>query len=75
MATTHLAVACAHIPESVRQELASLHNRRDTAAGGKRFWADACRRMGMTEGVYGIRLGPAASTSSHGNNKAARRPA
>ena len=54
MATTHLATACLCISEQTRGELSILHKRKDTAAGGKAFWADACRRMGMTEDDDGI---------------------
>jgi len=56
MATTHLATSCLCIPGSARHELEILHKRRDTAAGGKTFWAEACRKMGMTEDDDGIRF-------------------
>jgi len=56
MATTHLAIACLCIPEQTRQELMILHKRRDTASGGKIFWANACISMGMTEDDDGIRF-------------------
>ena len=49
MATTHLAISCLCFSERMRQELSILHQRKDTAAGGKVYWADACRRMGMVD--------------------------
>lgn len=54
MATTHLSNACTFLPIVIREQLILLHQRRDTAAGGKHFWAEACRSMGLVEGENGL---------------------
>ena len=54
IATTHLAESCACIPAAVRDELRRLHERKDTAAGGKAYWADACVQLGLEDGTDGI---------------------
>ena len=56
MATTHLTVSCTAIPKPVRDELNHLRERRETATGGKDYWADACRQIGLTEDDHGIRF-------------------
>ena len=49
MATNHLQAHCNRIPTALRHELARLRDRRDTASGGKQYWADACRVVGLVE--------------------------
>ena len=54
IATTHLAESCACIPVGIRDELRRLHQRKDTAVGGKAYWADACVQLGLEDGTDGI---------------------
>ena len=49
MATNHLQQHCNQIPPHVRHALGVLRERRDTASGGKQYWADACRAVGLVE--------------------------
>lgn len=56
MAATHLSVSCFGIPTGIRQNLLDLHSRRDTASGGKQYWAGACDEMGLYEDESGIRF-------------------
>lgn len=51
MATNHLNQFCNSIPLDIRQELLSLRGiRHDSASGGgKKYWADACRTIGLVE--------------------------
>jgi len=60
IATTHLAVSCPCVPQSVRDDLNKLHQRKDTAAGGKVYWANGCARMGLRDDENNecIRFGP-----------------
>ena len=43
-------------PEEVREELIALHKRGDTASGGKAFWAESCRSIGLVDSEDGIQL-------------------
>ena len=49
MAHSHLTKACQHIPVHVKEELINLRKRRDNASGGKQYWADGCRALGVYE--------------------------
>ena len=66
MASTHLCDSCTCIPPNVKQQLRVLRDRRDTAAGGKQYWGDGARAMGLHECNEGLRLrrrGPASAAS------------
>lgn len=56
MALSHLNRSCSVIPPEIRQNLVELHNRRDTAGGGKQYWADCCQSLGLYDEEYGIRF-------------------
>jgi hypothetical protein len=49
MASSHLCEACQYMPPFLKNELRILRERRDTASGGKQYWADAARAMGLEE--------------------------
>jgi len=49
MAQSHITGACQHIAQSVKVDLLNLRNRRDNASGGKQYWADGCRALGVYE--------------------------
>ncbi len=56
MAVSHLMDACDEIDEGTRQQLSSLRSRKDTAAGGKAYWALSCAKVGVSETEAGLRL-------------------
>ena len=56
MAVSHLMDACDEIDESVREQLCALRLRKDTAAGGKAYWASSCAKVGVSETETGLRL-------------------
>lgn len=56
MASSHLSESCSRIPEGVKQRLRDLRERRDTASGGKHYWADAGRALGLYETEGGLML-------------------
>jgi len=56
MATNHLQSHCNRIPSDVRQQLCDLRERRDTASGGKQYWADACSAVGLVEDGQHLRF-------------------
>jgi hypothetical protein len=56
MASSHLCESCQCIPHQLKHELRGLRDRRDTASGGKQYWADGARAMGLVETEEGLRL-------------------
>jgi hypothetical protein len=56
MASSHLCESCQCIDEGLKGELKSLRERRDTASGGKQYWADGARALGLVEAEDGLRL-------------------
>ena len=53
---SHLCQACQHIPIQLKTELRKLRVRRDNASGGKQYWADGCRALGIYEDGTCLRL-------------------
>jgi hypothetical protein len=49
MASTHLTDACNIIDDELKAEMRRLRERRDTASGGKQYWADGARALGLYE--------------------------
>lgn len=64
MASSHLCESCQCIPPPLKQELRTLRDRRDTASGGKQYWADGARAMGLIETEEGLRLRRPEGTSA-----------
>jgi hypothetical protein len=56
MAGSHLCQACQQIPVPLKQQIRKLRERRDNASGGKRYWADGCRALGLYETEEGLRI-------------------
>lgn len=56
MATSHLCESCQCIPPSMKQQLRNLREMRHTASGGKQYWAEAARAMGLQETANGLKL-------------------
>jgi hypothetical protein len=61
MASSHLSDSCSQIPPDLKQKLVDLRHRRDTASGGKKYWAEAGRARGLYEMEDGLRLHPGAA--------------
>jgi hypothetical protein len=49
MASAHLSNHCHLIPDILRQELILLRDRKSSAGGGKQYWADGVRVLGVIE--------------------------
>ena len=56
MASSHLCESCQCIDDPLKGELKTLRERRDTASGGKQYWADGARALGLFEAQDGLRL-------------------
>jgi len=56
MASTHLSDACQCIDDRLKVTLMTLRQRRDTASGGKQYWADGAKAIGLYETEDGLRL-------------------
>jgi hypothetical protein len=48
----------------MKHQLRALRERRDTAGGGKQYWADGARAMGLQETESGLRLKRRGASSS-----------
>jgi hypothetical protein len=66
MASSHLSNSCSQISADDKQKLLDLRHRRDTAIGGKKYWAQAGSLSGLYETEECLRL------RCSGNNGAAR---
>jgi hypothetical protein len=55
MASSHLCEHCQHVPRDVRAELLKLRDRKSSAGGGKKYWADGVRILGVFEDEDGLR--------------------
>ena len=49
MASVHLGKHCLHIPADIRQELARLREGKSAALGGKKYWTDGAKALGVSE--------------------------
>jgi hypothetical protein len=56
MASGHLCEHCQHVPADIRSELLKLHYRKSSAGGGKKYWADGVRVLGVYEDNNGLRF-------------------
>jgi hypothetical protein len=56
MANSHLSNSCQFIDDKVKAEMKTLRERRNTASGGKSYWADGARALGIYEAPDGLRL-------------------
>lgn len=56
MASGHLCYHCEHIPAVIRQELLVLRERKSSAGGGKKYWGDGVRILGVFEDESGLRF-------------------
>lgn len=49
MASMHLCVQCTYVPDEVREHLVRSKDRKSSAGGGKQYWADGARELGIVE--------------------------
>jgi len=56
MAKNHLDNNCTAIPEDVRNKLLKLKETKRRAGGGKTYWADSAKFLGIFEDQYGLRF-------------------
>lgn len=56
LASGHLCDHCGNIPSSVKDELRQLRERKSSAGGGKKYWADGVRSLGVFEDAHGLRF-------------------
>ena len=56
MAGSHLVDSCQCMPGHLKQHLKMLRGRKDTASGGKQYWADGARAIGLYETDDGLKL-------------------
>jgi hypothetical protein len=75
MSKVHLTERCRRIPNIIKQRLISLHSVNRRASGGKPYWVDGIRQLGVYEDGPILRFLPAIprkqdNTSSDGKNEA-----
>jgi hypothetical protein len=56
LAVAHLGTHCRQIPAAIRDQLTQLRERKSSAGGGKQYWADGVRVLGVLEGRDGLRF-------------------
>lgn len=52
----HLTKHCHHIPPHIRSELLRLNDHKSSAGGGKKYWGDGVRVLGVYEDEHGLRF-------------------
>jgi hypothetical protein len=56
LSTFHLCDNCKHVPENVRKRILLLRERKSPAGGGKRYWGEGVRCLGVVEDQNGMRF-------------------
>lgn len=56
LASGHLCTHCDHIPTVIREELLILKEKKSSAGGGKDYWGDGVRIIGVYENDDGLRF-------------------
>ena len=56
LAVAHLGEHCQNVPDDVRANLSKLRERKSSAGGGKRYWANGVRVLGVFEDRDGLRF-------------------
>ena len=56
MAKNHLCKHCKLIPSNTKEQLLELRDSKRRAAGGKAYWADSARVLGVYEPQNGLRF-------------------
>lgn len=58
MAGGHLSRLCPHVPDHIRNELLIAREQKSSAGGGKRYWSDSARALGIIECENGLAFSP-----------------
>ena len=56
MAKNHLCRHCKLIPEDLREKLQKLRDCKKRASGGKKYWAEGARTLGVVQDGDGLRF-------------------
>lgn len=56
MGKNHLDNNCTSIPEEVRSRILRLKQSKRRASGGKTYWAESAKFLGIVEDQYGLRF-------------------
>lgn len=56
LSTFHLCDNCKHIPDNIRKRILLLRERKSPAGGGKRYWGEGVRCLGVVEDQNGLRF-------------------
>lgn len=56
MGKNHLDSNCTSIPVEIRNKLLKLKENKRRAGGGKTYWADSAKYLGIFEDQYGLRF-------------------
>ena len=56
LSSAHLCKHCQHIPPIIRQQLLKLKERKSSAGGGKLYWGEGVRILGVYETEDGLRF-------------------
>lgn len=56
MASGHLCYHCKQVPQSLRNELLILREKKSSAGGGKKYWGDGVCVLGVVEDENGLRF-------------------
>ena len=56
MANSHLSQYCQYVPAKIRDEMNRLGNKKSAAGGGKDYWANGARQLGVIEDNHGLRF-------------------
>lgn len=55
-AVGHLTEQCNHVHPTIRCDLQRMKDRKSSAGGGKKYWADGVRVLGVFEDTHGLRF-------------------
>jgi len=69
MSKLHFLKACSLIPENTRNQLKSLQSVSSRASGGKEYWAEGLRVLGIVEEDGVLRFSSASSTKVSKSSK------
>ena len=68
MAKNHLCRHCRLIPDNTRGKLINLRDCKRRAAGGKKYWAEGARVLGVVQNNDGLRFKNSAMGTTHSSN-------
>jgi hypothetical protein len=60
MCKTHFLTRCRNIPEDTKEKLAGLRKNLNRGSGGKQYWSDSARSLGVIDDGRLLRFTPPA---------------